>query len=93
MEENAAEKVQQAPQQVETKDELVKLLEQDFASGVTKVYVNSLGKEIAFKEITVTQQKTLSRIMIGNEQRKDVIYDAQCAVINNAALADGFDVY
>ena len=93
MEENATEKVQQAPQQVETKDELVKLLEQDFASGVTKVFVNSLGKEIAFKEITVTQQKTLSRIMIGNEQRKDVIYDAQCAVINNAALADGFDVY
>ncbi len=31
--------------------------------------------------------------MIGNEHRKDVIYDAQCATINNAALADGFDVY
>ena len=80
-------------QQVTTKDELVKLLEQDFASGVTKIYVNSLGKEIAFKEITVTQQKTLSRIMIGNEQRKDVIYDAQCAIINSSALADGFDIY
>ena len=79
--------------QAETKDELVKLLEQDFASGVTKVYVNSLGKEVAFKEITVTQQKTLSRIMIGNEQRKDIIYDAQCAVINNASLTDGFDIY
>lgn len=78
---------------VQTKDELVKLLEQDFASGVTKIYVNSLGKEIAFKEITVTQQKTLSRIIVGNEQRKDIVYDAQCAVINNAALADGFDVY
>ena len=39
---------------VQTKDELVKLLEQGFASGVTKVYVNSLGKEVAFKEITVT---------------------------------------
>lgn len=85
--------IQDAKPQVETKDELVKLLEQDFASGVTKVYVNSLDKEIAFKEITVTQQKTLSRIMIGNEQRKDIIYDAQCAVINNAALTEGFDVY
>ena len=46
--------IQDAKPQVETKDELVKLLEQDFASGVTKVYVNSLDKEIAFKEITVT---------------------------------------
>ena len=57
MEDNKVEeKMQQpaAPQQVETKDELVKLLEQDFASGVTKVYVNSLGAEVAFKEITVT---------------------------------------
>lgn len=69
------------------------MLKGDFASGVTKVYVNSLGKEVAFKEITVTQQKSLSRIMIGNEQRKDIIYDAQCATINSAALADGFDVY
>ena len=87
------ENVQNLGQQVTTKDELVKLLEQDFASGVTKVYVNSLRKDIAFKEITVTQQKTLSRIMIGNEQRKDVVYDAQCAIINSAALADGFDIY
>ena len=86
-------KTQSNNEQVTTKDELVKLLEQDFASGVTKVYVNSLGKEVAFKEITVTQQKTLSRIMIGNEQRKDVIYDAQCAIINSSALAEGFDIY
>ncbi len=55
--------------------------------------MNSLGKEVAFKEVTVTQQKSLSRIVIGNEQRKDIIYDAQCATINNAALAEGFDVY
>lgn len=78
---------------VQTKDELVKLLEQDFASGITKVYVNSLGKEIGFKEITVTQQKTLSRVMVANEQRKDIVYDAQCAIINSVALADEFDVY
>lgn len=31
--------------------------------------------------------------MIGNEQRKDIVYDAQCATINNAALAEGFDIY
>lgn len=80
-------------QHVETKDELIKLIQSDFASGVTMVYVNSLGKEIGFKEVSAHQQKTLSRIMIGNEHRKDVIYDAQCATINNSALADGFDIY
>ena len=74
-------------------DELLKLIESDFASGATYVYVNSLGCEVAFKEITVTQQKTLSRIMVGNEQRKDIIYDAQCAIINSVALREGFDVY
>lgn len=68
--------MQKTADKIATKDELVKILQGDFASGVTKVYVNSLGKEIAFKEVTVTQQKSLSRIMIGNEQRKDIIYDA-----------------
>lgn len=76
-----------------SKDELLKLIEGDFASGATYIYVNSLGKEVAFKEVTVTQQKTLSRIMIGNEQRKDIIYDAQCAIINSTALLEGFDIY
>ena len=85
--------MQEVADKVQTKDELLKVLQSDFASGATKVYVNSLGKEVAFKEITVTQQKSLSRIMIGNEQRKDIIYDAQCAVINSVACADGFDVY
>lgn len=76
-----------------SKDELLKLIESDIASGVTSVYVNSLGKEVQFKEITVTQQKTMSRIMIGNESRKDIVYDAQCAIINSTALADDFDIY
>ena len=89
----ATPQMQAAADAVQTKDELIKVLKGDFASGVTKVYVNSLGKEVSFKEITVTQQKSLSRIIIGNEQRKDIVYDAQCATINNAALADGFDVY
>lgn len=78
---------------IETKDELIKLIQNDFASGITMVYVNSLGKEIGFKEVSAHQQKILSRVMIGNEHRKDVIYDAQCATINNSALADGFDIY
>ena len=89
----ASPQMQDVADKVQTKDELLNILKGDFASGVTKVYVNSLGKEVAFKEITVTQQKSLSRIMVGNEQRKDIVYDAQCATINNAALAEGFDIY
>ena len=89
----ASPQMQAIADKVQTKDELVKLLQNDFASGITKVYVNSLGKEIGFKEITVTQQKSLSRVMVGNEQRKDIVYDAQCAIINTAALAEGFDIY
>ena len=77
----------------DSKEELLKALQSDFATNVNKVYVNSLGKEVGFKEITVQKQKNLSRILIANENRKDVVYDAQCAMINDSALLDGFDVY
>lgn len=78
---------------IETAKEIKKNFKELFATGYTPVYINSLEKEVGFKEITVQQQKTLSRTMIGNENRKDIIYDAQCALINEAALMDGFDIY
>lgn len=28
-----------------------------------------------------------------NRNRKDIVYDAQCALINKAALDPGFDIY
>lgn len=37
----------------DSKEELLKALQSDFATNVNKVYVNSLGKEVGFKEITV----------------------------------------
>lgn len=77
----------------ESATEIKKDLENIFASGFTPVYINSLDKEVGFKEITVQQQKSLSRIMIGNENRKDIVYDAQCALINESALMEGFDIY
>lgn len=76
-----------------SKDELLKALDEDFATSVSKIYVNSLKQEVGFKEVSVKDQKTISRIMIANEQRKDVVYDAQCAIINKTALLDGFDIY
>ena len=77
----------------QTKSELLTALQNDFATAVTKVYINSIGKEYAFREITVQEQKSLTRIMSANENRKDIIYDAQCAMINKAALDKSFDVY
>ena len=76
-----------------SKDELLKVLDEDFASSVSKIYVNSLKQEVGFKEVSVKDQKTMSRIMIANESRQDVIYDAQCSIINKTALLDGFDIY
>lgn len=92
-EENRASKDEQKKQLLESKAEIMKELDDIVASGYTAVYINSLGKEVGFKEVTVAQQKTISRVMIGNEQRKDIIYDAQCAVINKTALMEGFDIY
>ena len=77
----------------QTKEELLAALQQDFATSVNKVYVNSLDREYQFSEITVQDQKSLTRMMQANQNRKDIVYDAQCALINKAALDKTFDVY
>ena len=65
-----------------SKDDLLKALDSDFATNVSKIYVNSLKREVGFRGI-----------LVANENRKDVVYDAQCAMINKTALDDGFDIY
>ena len=87
------EKKGKGAQAVLPKGELVAALEHEFATGANMVYVNGAGKEFAFREISVKEQKALTRIITGNEHRKDVVYDAQCALINEAALDKGFDIY
>lgn len=78
---------------LQNKCDLIKAMQNEFATSVNVVYINSIDKEVSFKEITVQQQKSLTRIMSANEYRKDIIYDAQCALINSAALTDGFNIY
>lgn len=74
--------------------DIANALKQDFATTVNRIYINSLKREVGFREITVTQQKTLSRVMIENSDRKDIIFDAQCALINQACLEqDTFNIY
>lgn len=76
-----------------SKNEIVAALKSKFATSVNRVYINSLDAEVGFREITVAEQKSLSRIMIDNEKRRDIIYDSQCAIINKTCLNDGFDIY
>ena len=64
-----------------------------FISTVIKIYINSLGREVSFREITVAEQKKLSRIMIDNEDRKDIVYDAQCAILQSICLEEDLDIY
>lgn len=64
-----------------------------FTSTIIKIYINSLDREVNFREITVAEQKKLARIMIDNEDRKDIVYDAQCATLKNICLEDDFDIY
>lgn len=75
------------------KSEFINALKKDLVSTVKKVFINSLQKEVGFREVTVKEQKQLSRIMIDNENRKDIIYDAQCALINQVCLDSEFDIY
>lgn len=78
---------------IENKSEFINALKQNFTTTLRKVFINSLNKEVAFREITVKEQKTISRIMIDNEDRKDIVYDAQCALINSCCLDESFDIY
>lgn len=78
---------------IQNKTEFINALRQNFASTVKKIYINSLKREVGFREIKVSEQKSLSRIMIDNENRKDIIYDAQCALINQVCLDEDFDIY
>ena len=57
-----------------------------FATKVNSIYVNSLKREVNFREVSVTEQKSLSKTMIENESRRDIVYDTQCALINRLCL-------
>ena len=91
--ENSEMKNSNIAERPQSKSDLLKALELDFATTVNKVYINSLDKEVGVREVKVSEQKTLSRIMINNSLRKDIIYDTQCELINRVVLDDGFDIY
>ena len=74
-------------------NEIFNAFKQKFSTTVHSIHVNSLGRDVSFRDVTVNEQKTLSKTTIENETRRDVIYDAQCQLINQLCLEDGFSVY
>ena len=72
---------------------ILNVFKNEFSTTVNTVFVNSLGREVSFREVSVTEQKSLSKTMIENENRKDIVYDTQCALINRLCLEENFDIY
>ena len=65
---------------------ILNVFKNKFATKLNAVYVNSLKREVNFREVSVTEQKSLSKTMIENENRRDIVYDTQCALINRLCL-------
>lgn len=82
-----------APEIVQDANSILNMFKSEFSTTTTVIYINSLGREVQFREVNVNEQKSLSKTMIENENRKDIVYDAQCALINRLCLEDDFDVY
>ena len=75
------------------KDSIMNSFKEEFSTSIIPIYINSLKRTVNFREVSVKEQKTLSKTLIQNESRKDIVYDTQCALINKLCLEDGFDVY
>ena len=71
---------------IQNPSSILNVFKNKFATKLNAVYVNSLKREVNFREVSVTEQKSLSKTMIENENRKDIVYDAQCALINRLCI-------
>lgn len=89
---NTQETVVQSTASVD-KNSIMNSFKQEFATSVIPIYINSLKRTVNFREVSVKEQKALSKTMIQNESRKDIVYDTQCALINQLCLEEGFDIY
>lgn len=65
---------------------LLSALNEQFATSINYIYINSLKREVPFREITVLEQKTIAKLMIANEDKQNVIYAAQIALIQKICL-------
>lgn len=93
MENQKTEENKSSEKPVQSTKDILNAFRREFSTTVHSIYVNSLQREVRFREITVSEQKTLSKTTMENENRKDIVYDTQCQLINQLCLEDGFDVY
>ena len=51
---------------VKDKNSMLNSFKQEFSTSVISIYVNSLKRDVNFREVTVKEQKSLSKTMIQN---------------------------
>ena len=65
---------------------------QALGAGLFPIKLFSTDESVMMRELTVTDQKTLSKTALVNGSRRDVIFNAQCALVNSCVKKDGFDI-
>lgn len=69
-------------------DSILELLQKSFSPSVQSIYVPTLGKALNFRESTVKEQKTVSKVVAANADRQSVIYASTLAMMRNLCLDD-----
>lgn len=69
-----------------TQKEILGALENQFASSVRTIYINSTKQEVGFREPTTKEIKTISKIMIEHENDEVTLYEASLALITSLIL-------
>lgn len=69
-------------------DSILELLQKSFSPSVQSIYVPALGKPLNFRESTVKEQKTVSKVVASNADRQSVIYASTLAMIRNLCMED-----
>jgi len=71
---------------VNTHQDILSALSQEFATSVNRIYIHSLDREVGFREIRVAEQKSLTKILVENEGKEDVIYSSMLAMLESLCL-------
>lgn len=72
--------------------DILSLFQNEFASTVIPVYIKSLDKVVEFREISVNEQKALTKTQIENQNRPATIYRAFNSLIESAMITKNIDV-
>ena len=75
-----------------TGNNAIAMFKQAVGAGMIPVELYSTGEEVLMRELTVTDQKTLSKTALINSNRRDIMYNAQNSLINSCVKTEGFDV-